>query len=74
MPIVNINIEDLSFNIEVFEKETLSDQLIQRGYHNQNDISLLRGFLKEGSVFVDLGANIGWYTLLGSKLVGATLS
>ena len=27
--------------------------------------------LKEGDVFVDVGANIGYYTILGSKLVGS---
>lgn len=72
MPILDINIDDLSFRMEVFENETLSNQLVTKGYHVQNDVNLLRQFLKEGSSFLDLGANIGWYSLLASKLVGPT--
>jgi FkbM family methyltransferase len=30
----------------------------------------IRSHLREGSVFVDVGANVGYYTLLASKLVG----
>lgn len=70
MPIIDINIEGLAFKLEVFDNETLSNQLAQKGYHTQNDVGLLREFLKEGSTFIDLGANIGWYSLIGSQLVG----
>jgi len=31
----------------------------------------IRSNLRSGSVFVDVGANVGYYTLLASKLVGA---
>lgn len=72
MPVIDINIEDLSFKMEVFDNETLSNQLVERGYHTQNDVALLREFLKEGSTFLDLGANIGWYSLIASQLVGPT--
>lgn len=58
--------------MNIFEGETLSEQLSQKGYHVQNDINLLRQFLTEGSSFLDLGANIGWYTIIGSMLVGPT--
>ena len=34
--------------------------------------SVVQKTLKEGDVFVDAGANIGYYTLLASKLVGDT--
>ena len=33
-------------------------------------LSLLREFIAPGSVFVDVGANIGWFTVIGSRLVG----
>jgi tRNA/tmRNA/rRNA uracil-C5-methylase (TrmA/RlmC/RlmD family) len=33
-------------------------------------VSVLRHYLREGSVFLDAGANIGFFTVLASKLVG----
>ena len=36
----------------------------------KEETTLLKSILKEGMVFVDVGANIGYFTLLGSKLVG----
>src|SRR5438309_5965145 len=32
--------------------------------------AFIRGRLGDGDVFVDVGANAGWYTLLGSRAVG----
>ena len=33
--------------------------------------AFIRSCLREGAVFVDVGANVGYYTLVASKLVGA---
>lgn len=49
--------------------------LIQRylymfGLWEPNATSLLSRLLSPGDVFVDVGANIGYFTLLGSRLVG----
>jgi FkbM family methyltransferase len=30
----------------------------------------VKGVLREGDVFVDIGANVGWYTLLAASIVG----
>lgn len=40
--------------------------------HEQGTEKLLRRVLKEGGTFVDVGANIGYFTKLASKLVGAS--
>lgn len=37
-----------------------------------NETSIIFHNLKEGDVFIDVGANIGYYTLLASKKVGIT--
>lgn len=34
------------------------------------ETELLRSILKEGMTFIDIGANLGWYTLIASKIVG----
>jgi FkbM family methyltransferase len=33
-------------------------------------LTLLKGLLKRGSYFADIGANIGWFTIIGSRIVG----
>lgn len=71
MPVsLPIEIENLSFNFLVHDNETLSNLLRQRGYHNRNDINLFRDFLTPDSTFIDIGANIGWYTVIASLLLG----
>ena len=41
------------------------------GFWEPNNSALIGSILKPGDVFVDVGANIGYYTLLGSSLIGA---
>ncbi|MET0244723.1 MAG: FkbM family methyltransferase [Flavitalea sp.] len=40
------------------------------GYYERNEINFLKRTLQPGDTFVDIGANIGLFTLLASKLVG----
>lgn len=40
--------------------------------HEQGTEALLRYILKPGDTFVDVGANVGFYTRIGSTLVGET--
>lgn len=68
--LLSTEIENLNFNFLVHENETLSNLLRQRGYHNRNDINLFRDFLTPNSTFIDIGANIGWYTVIASLLLG----
>jgi FkbM family methyltransferase len=44
--------------------------LYQEGVWEPHETAFLLGSLKEGMVFVDIGANIGYYTILASELVG----
>ena len=68
--IVNIQLQNFRFDLCLHEDETLSNRLKEFGYHNYNNIDLLQKFLKPGQHFLDLGANIGWYTVLGSFITG----
>jgi hypothetical protein len=38
--------------------------------YEEKEIRFLEHYLKEGDVFIDLGANIGLYSLVASRLVG----
>jgi FkbM family methyltransferase len=42
------------------------------GYYEHRETVIVRSLLTNGSVFVDVGANIGWYTALAASIVGTT--
>jgi len=42
------------------------------GYHHRRDMRWLGAVLRPGMVFVDVGANIGEFTLFGAKRVGSS--
>jgi len=44
---------------------------IYTGLHEFSDMGFLLHFLRAGDVFVDVGANVGSYTILGCSAVGA---
>lgn len=50
----------------------LGAALIGEGVYEPGMQRILKRFLKPGSVFVDVGANEGFFTVLGGLLVGAT--
>jgi FkbM family methyltransferase len=40
------------------------------GWYEPEQTELLRKILKKNMVFIDVGANIGWYTLLATSIIG----
>ncbi len=48
----------------------ISRELVDRGIWEPFETEILLSHLHEGSVFLDLGANIGYYTVLASKRCG----
>ena len=50
----------------------VSKTLYFTGVWEKEVTSLIKVITKQGMVFVDIGANIGYFTLLGAKLVGKT--
>lgn len=50
----------------------LDKQIITKGAFEPLTTKAIKRFVKSGDVVIDVGANIGYYTVLLSKLVGAT--
>jgi FkbM family methyltransferase len=48
----------------------ISDPIRRGEIFDKHILSVLRDFIMPGSVFVDVGANIGWFTVIGSRLAG----
>jgi len=54
----------------LLDKSALIDQAIISGAWEPQTTVLFVKYLKPGQVLIDVGANIGWYTILGAKIVG----
>ena len=52
-------------------RDYLQARILHFGFWEPNISSLIESVLTRGDVFVDIGANIGYHSLLASKLVGA---
>lgn len=50
--------------------DMISRTIFYFGFWEPNNSALIGSILEPGDTFVDVGANIGYYTLLGSTLVG----
>lgn len=50
----------------------VSKELLTRGVYEKEITDLFKRIVKEGMTFVDIGAHIGYYTLLVARLVGKT--
>jgi len=42
------------------------EQLVRHGIHEQNETNLVESKIKEAEIVVDIGANIGYFTLTNS--------
>lgn len=58
--------EDLKINLY---SDSLLCQLIYFGFE-QTEISFINRFLRKGDVFLDIGSNIGLYSLVAAKIIG----
>ncbi len=52
--------------------EVITPTLRSTGCWEPDEAAFLRGVLRPGASFLDVGANIGYFTVLGSSLVGRT--
>jgi FkbM family methyltransferase len=54
------------------DDKTVTPLMLAQGIWEANETHWFAKALREGDVVVDVGANIGWYTLIGARLVGET--
>jgi len=49
----------------------LTPLIVKTGEYEPTETRLTRSILKKGDVFIDVGANIGWYSVHAAKIVGS---
>jgi FkbM family methyltransferase len=63
-------IEPEQLLLEVMPGEVIGKPIVYFGVYEYAVSGLMRAFLRTGDVFVDVGANIGYYSVLAAHLVG----
>jgi len=58
--------------VVAYPKVATCRSLFLTGYYEPNECCFLNALLKPGMVFIDIGANLGLYSLFASKFVGET--
>jgi FkbM family methyltransferase len=58
--------------IEVCPREMMNQALFLYGTFEISETRLIQSMLRSGMTFIDVGANIGYYTLVAARLVGET--
>lgn len=53
------------------DDQYLTEVILDSGTYEGPESAVVRDLLNPGDTFVDVGANVGWYTLLAAKIVGA---
>jgi FkbM family methyltransferase len=66
---VNVRLGN-GMKIKVHANDHVGAEIIRKGYYEPEIVRLFERFLKSGMTFVDIGAHVGQYTLIASKLVG----
>ena len=56
--------------LKIYPGNEIFRAIFVRGIYDPNLIVVVNTFLKNGSVFIDVGANMGYFSLLASKTVG----
>ncbi len=65
--IVTINNFDKTISLKLDTSATIAGAIYWTGFHELREIMFLHRFLKPNMVFVDIGANLGEYTLFAAK-------
>jgi FkbM family methyltransferase len=62
---------ECTFDVHIHpQSELLSNIIRERGRYSHNDLIIMHTLMHKGDFVVDVGANIGWYTLFFSAFVG----
>ena len=61
---------DISLTVHGSIDRVISERIFKDGYWEPFETSILISSLREGHSFLDVGANIGYFTILAARLVG----
>jgi FkbM family methyltransferase len=65
----DVRVDGLTLSLDPQDK-MVTLHILDHGNYEPAETRVVRDLLKPGDTFIDVGANIGWYTLIGSRIVG----
>jgi len=68
--VVQDSIFGFKIHLDPLFDKNIENVIYERGVYEFGTVSVLQDFLNIGDTFVDVGANIGWLSLVGAKQVG----
>jgi FkbM family methyltransferase len=68
---IDITYHDIKFRLYPHNNTIESKILVSSRFRESKELGIISGFIKNGGIFLDIGANIGYYSLMAAKL-GAT--
>lgn len=69
--VIDINVIGVKYKLEIRNYNCyIQRHIYLRGFYELRETKIIKEILSSGDIFVDIGANIGWYTVLASKIVG----
>jgi FkbM family methyltransferase len=69
--VIPLWIEELNYHFEIRNyRECIQRQIYFRGFYELRETKLIKQLLRTGDTFIDIGANIGWYTVFVAHAVG----
>mgnify|MGYP001770616410 CR=1 FL=1 len=70
-PVVhNVKFDDIEFKMKLNLREFIQNTIYNYGYYEKNETQFLLRKVQAGQTVVDLGANVGYYTLILAQRVG----
>jgi FkbM family methyltransferase len=69
-PIVKLRVNDLDLYVDLRDTLGIAKKLYVNRAYDPDETIMFSRVLRPGMTFVDIGANIGYFTTLGAKLVG----
>lgn len=64
-----VQVEGLTLYLDPRD-EVITRMILHDGTWEPSETAVLRSLLRRGDTFIDVGANIGWHTLIAAKAVG----
>lgn len=68
---IDIKYHNLRFRLYPHDNTIESKMIVSSKYREARELEVINRYLKKGSTFLDIGANIGYYSVMAAKL-GAT--
>ncbi len=71
MPVRKVDLGEVSFYLPEGD-HAVGEVIFGTNTYEPNVFSVFRSIVKEGMTFLDIGANLGWYSIWGSHFLGDT--